>query len=602
MKKDHGGTSDSLVATVTGAGALALSLLLAPLLLNGEQAATVAAPSPAGAVSAVAESYLEAWSQGDLTAMSMLLSATPPDFDTIHELIAEQLRLDDARFQAGAPLVSGDAAVVPFEASLDLAGLGTWSYQGQLDLVLGVVEPPVLRTAPVADEAEGAMSSVASPENLPLKAVDAKVPRWSVAWSPATIHPVLGTGQTLTSERVVADRAPLVDVKGTVLTGDDELELAALSSQVLGRLGGLDEAGAATQGQPYLPGDEVGTSGLQSAFESQLSGRPSGEVRIVDDEGELVEVVHVFAGEEPQPVQTTFDAEIQEAAEAALARLSHPAALVAIDAPTGQIRAVASRPTIGFNRALVGQYPPGSTFKVVTTTALLGAGVTPETPTTCPATTSVEGYRFSNAGGEVLGDIPFGMAFYRSCNTAFVGLADELAADDLVAAAEMYGFNGDFALPVASEAGSFPDPSGPIDQASAAIGQGRVTATPLQMATVAAAVASGTWHEPTMVLPTPPADGVEPSGRALPAGVAATLRELMLSVVEEGTATAARLPGEPVGGKTGTAEFGTASPPRTHAWFIGFRGDLAVAVLVEDAGFGGSVAAPVARNFFAALD
>ncbi|MDQ3354137.1 MAG: penicillin-binding transpeptidase domain-containing protein, partial [Actinomycetota bacterium] len=82
-------------------------------------------------------------------------------------------------------------------------------------------------------------------------------------------------------------------------------------------------------------------------------------------------------------------------------------------------------------------------------------------------------------------------------------------------------------------------------------------------------------------------------------GVAETLRQLMFLVVRQGTATAAALPGEPVAGKTGTAEFGSARPPRTHAWFIGFRGDLAVAVLVEDAGFGGSVAAPVARTFFA---
>jgi len=402
--------------------------------------------------------------------------------------------------------------------------------------------------------------------------------------------------------RLLPERAPLIDVEGTELTGDDAPELPALSSQVLGRVAPLDEAAAAAQGSLYLPGDEAGSSGLQSAYETQLSGRPSGEVRVVDDRGEVVDVVHVFAGEEPQPVQTTFDAEAQEAAEAALAGQSRPAALVAIDAPSGGVRAVASQPTIGFNRALVGQYPPGSTFKVVTATALLGAGVTPATRTACPASTSVEGYRFSNAGGEVLGDIPFATAFYRSCNTAFVALADELAPDDLVAAAEVYGFNDRFDLAVAAEAGSFPEPSGPIDRASAAIGQGRVTATPLQMATVAAAVASGTWHEPTMVVPASPAGGGEPSERALPAGVAATLKELMLSVVELGTGTGAKLAGEPVGGKTGTAEFGTASPPRTHAWFIGFRGDLAVAVLVEDAGFGGSVAAPIARSFFGALD
>ncbi len=582
----------------------ALALLVAPLALTGEPAASVDVPSPAVAVAAVAESYLGAWGRGDLTGMTLLLAATPPNFDTIHELIGEQLQLEKARFKAGAPLVTGETAVVPFEASLDLAGLGTWSYDGRLDLVLGVPEAPRLPTALVVEEVEGAEAPPERrPDDPPLEAVDAEVPRWSVAWSPAAMHPALAVGQTLTSERAVPERAALVDVEGTELTGPESPELAALSSQVLGRTGPLDEAGAASLGLHSLPGDVAGTSGLQGAFEAQLAGRPSGEVRVVDEEGALVEVVHVFAGEAPQPVRTTFDAEVQEAAEAALAGLSRPAALVAIDAPSGQLRAVASRPTIGFNRALVGQYPPGSTFKVVTATALLGAGVTPETQTTCPATTSVEGYRFSNAGGEVLGDIPFGMAFYRSCNTAFVGLAGELTAADLVTAAETYGFNADFALPVASEAGRFPEPSGAIDQAAAAIGQGRVTATPLQMATVAAAVASGTWHPPTMVVPAE-TGGEEVGSRAqeLPPGVAATLRELMLSVVAEGTGTAARLAGEPVGGKTGTAEFGSARPPRTHAWFIGFRGDLAVAVLVEDAGFGGSVAAPVARSFFAALD
>ncbi|HWH34975.1 MAG TPA: penicillin-binding transpeptidase domain-containing protein, partial [Acidimicrobiales bacterium] len=329
------------------------------------------------------------------------------------------------------------------------------------------------------------------------------------------------------------------------------------------------------------------------------SGRQSGRVQVVGAGGEVVAVVHEVVGTAPAAVRTTFDAGIQAAAEAALSRLSRPAALVAIDAPTGQLRAVASRPPSGFNRALQGQYPPGSTFKVVTTSALLASGVTTATPAPCPATTSVEGYRFSNAGGEVLGDIPFATAFSRSCNTAFVALAGELDEGALAAAAEAYGFNRAVDLPVPAEAGRFPEPTGAIDAAAAAIGQGRVTATPLQMASVAAAVASGEWRPPTMVAGGEPPVAADPPADALVATTAPTLRELMYRVVSEGTATAARLAGEPVGGKTGTAEFGSATPPRTHAWFIGFRGDLAVAVVVEDAGFGGSVAAPVARTFFA---
>lgn len=581
------------------AGGFALSVLL-PLALTAGGPGFVPSPSPTVAVAEVTESYLDAWERGDLRAMSLLLSATPTGFHAFHEEITEQLGITAARFRAGAVEISGEQASVPFQASLDLSGLGTWDYEGRVSLVLGVPEPPPLPAAPVVD-AIGQSGPVTSPEGPVLEAVTGDEPRWSVAWSPATVHPLLDAGQTLFRVREIPERAPLLGVGGTPLTGAGSPDLPSLSSQVLGRVATLDEAGAAALGGLHLAGDEVGVSGLQRAYDSRLSGRPSGAVHLVDDDGEVLQVVHVFAGQAPSPVETTFDPDVQLAAERALSGLSHPAALVAIDAPSGQVRAVANRPTTGFNRALVGRYPPGSTFKVVTATALLDSGVTPETQASCPATASVEGYRFSNAGGEVLGDIPFGMAFYRSCNTAFVQLVDELAADRLLAAAEIYGFNAELDLPVEAEAGAFPEPVSPVDRASAAIGQGRVTATPLQMASVAAAVSGGRWHAPTVGPPVDGSAGPPPASRPLPSGVAATLRELMLRVVEEGTGTAARLPGEPVAGKTGTAEFGTSSPPRTHAWFIGFRGDMAVAVLVEDAGFGGSVAAPAARNFFADL-
>ena len=383
---------------------------------------------------------------------------------------------------------------------------------------------------------------------------------------------------------------------GAPLTGADSPSLPALSAQLLGSVGTLDEAAARARGLDYAAGDVVGVSGLQEAFDAQLGGEPSGEVQLVDSDGTVVEVLQAFPGAGSSPVTTTIDARVQAAAEAALAEAPGPAALVAVDATTGQLRAVANRPVSGYNRALVGQYPPGSTFKVVTATALLQSGVTPDTPTSCPARASVGGFTFSNAGGEVLGNIPFRTAFFRSCNTAFVQLAEQLDPAQLRAAAEGYGFNGDWELPVPAAIGSFPEPSGPVDRAAAALGQGRVTASPLHMATVAAAVASGAWHPPSLVVPPAP-----PPAQVLPGGVAPTLQELMRLVVAEGTGTAAQVPGVPVAGKTGTAEFGTGRPPRTHAWFIGFREDLAFSVLVEGGGFGGSVAAPLAQDFLTRL-
>jgi cell division protein FtsI/penicillin-binding protein 2 len=131
---------------------------------------------------------------------------------------------------------------------------------------------------------------------------------------------------------------------------------------------------------------------------------------------------------------------------------------------------------------------------------------------------------------------------------------------------------------------------------SAAIGQSRIQVTPLQMASVAATVADGGYRMPHFV------DQLDNVGSTpLPLGTAATVQSLMRLVVTEGTGKRAAVGGAPVSGKTGTAEFGTADPPQTHAWFISYRGDLATSVLVEDAGFGGEIAAPIAAAFYRLL-
>ena len=589
----HGG-QDPAFRSVVGAAVVALGLLLVPLGLGADDVRPDPGPPPHELVAAVAQRYLDAWGRGDLGAMRRLVAAPPPDFDDAHVAVADGLGVRAARLVAGAPEVDGDLASVPFTASLDLAGLGTWDYDGRLGLVFAEPQPVAVDAEPMAEPGQGPeQPRVGRP---PPAAVDAATARWAVAWSTTTVHPALEPGTVLRRRRHVAPRAPLLGVGGVPLTGTGAPRLPALTAQVLGSVGPLDEATAGALEPWHQAGDVVGTSGLQAAADSVLAGRPSGAVELVGADGAVLEILHVFPGDAPAPVATTFDADVQAAAEAALSGASKPAALVAVHAPTGEVRAVANRPAAGFNRALLGQYPPGSTFKVVTTTALLEAGVTPGTTVSCPATVSVDGFRFSNAGGEALGDIPFATAFFRSCNTAFVQLADELDAAALARAAERLGFNADPGLPVAAATSSFPVPASRIDKAAAAIGQARVTASPLQMATVAAAVASGTWRPPQLVATPEP-----PAGRPLPEATVATLGDLMRRVVTEGTGTAAALPGEPVAGKTGTAEYGGARPPRTHAWFLGFRGNLAFAVVVEDGGFGGTTAAPLARSFLARL-
>ena len=354
-------------------------------------------------------------------------------------------------------------------------------------------------------------------------------------------------------------------------------------------------------GVPYQTGDRVGHgNGLEAAFERQLAGAPSGEVRLAGKDGQTVKVLQRFAGKDGQAVKTTLDPRAQKAAEAALDPVTKPAALVAMRPSTGELVAVVNTPVEGYNRALLGRYPPGSTFKVVTAAALLAGGLRPGDPVDCPKEAKVGGRTFGNFEDEVLGRIPFSSAFANSCNTAFVQqAAKRLTGDELLTAAARFGFGADPSPGVPAVTSRVPPPSDRADLAAEAFGQGRVTASPLQMATVAATVAEGRWHHPTLVSGE---DGDSPgeAPEPLAGGVAATLRTLMRQVVTEGTAAPAGLPAK-VGGKTGTAEFGTGDPLPTHAWFIGFRGDLAFAVVVEDGGVGGKVAAPVAARFLRGL-
>ena len=510
-------------------------------------------------VGEVARAWLDAWAAGDVDAMVELAAEPPADLAEKVASFRDGLRITALRVSPRTPSVQAGSATVEVDAAADLEAVGTWTYTGRLQLVL--------------------------PEDTESDA------DWRVVWSREALHPALTEGRRLRVARVLAPRAPLLAADGTPLTGEGAAPTPALAAQLVGRVGAREE-----DGRGRLAGDRAGLSGLEAAFDAELGGGATADVEVVEGDT-VVDVVGHVDGAPPQPVRTSIDLRVQAAAESALAELTQRAALVSIRPSTGEVVAAVSNPVRGFNRALNGRYPPGSTFKIVTTTALLTNEITPDSPASCPEVTKVNGREFRNAEGAALGDIPFRRAFYESCNTAFVQLATGLEPAALVAAAERYGFNAPPSVEVPAETPSFPEPHSLVDQASAAIGQGRVLATPLQMASVAATVASGARRPPTFRAPAAPA-----AGEPLPPGVAATLQELMRLVVREGTGTAAQLPGAPVAGKTGTAEFGSADPPQTHAWFVGFRGDLAVAVVVEDGGFGGRVAAPVARDFFSFLE
>jgi cell division protein FtsI/penicillin-binding protein 2 len=426
---------------------------------------------------------------------------------------------------------------------------------------------------------------------------------------------------TLRAEAYAPLEARLAKVPGLVTqrTTTTLGRTATFARALLGSVGpATKEIVSASDGR-VRANDVTGLSGLQRSYDAVLAGTGGLTVKVTGT-GAPEAPLFTLPATAGVDVTTGLDIEVQEAAEAALGAATKPAALVAVRASTGDVLAVANGGpnAAGYNRALLGQYPPGSTFKVVSGYALLRQGYTATTKVPCPATLTVSGLTFKNAEDEVLGTVPFRTDFALSCNTAFVGSAGRVSAAQLVDAARDLGYGGARGLGVQAFGGSVPTSGDAVEHAADMIGQGKVLASPLTVATVSASVAAGKPVTPRLVVePAPGAAGASgspsgsPSGsasgspsaapagdRALDAEAVTTLRELMRAVVTEGTGTALKgVPGGPVHGKTGTAEFGSKDPPDAHAWFTGYQGDVAFAVVVEGGGFGAKVAAPLAADF-----
>ena len=234
---------------------------------------------------------------------------------------------------------------------------------------------------------------------------------------------------------------------------------------------------------------------------------------------------------------------------------------------------------------------------MITTEALLEHAFDPNSTVPCPPTILVDGRTFKNFEGESGGNSTFDEDFAISCNTAFISLAPKLGATSLTKTALEFGLGKNKDLPFGTASSHVPPSRDAVSHAAMMIGQDRIVVTPLAMVGVAATVANGRWRAPRLLNTDP-----KIAGPPLPANNLALLRSLMRKVVTSGSGNAlASTPGEP-DCKTGTAEFGPGNPPATHAWFICFRGDLALAVLVEKGHSGGTVAAPIAARFFSEYD
>jgi cell division protein FtsI/penicillin-binding protein 2 len=472
---------------------------------------------------------------------------------------AAQLNLRSIHLTLGQVTQNGSSAQAKFTATADIAGGQVWKYQGQLPLVI---------------------SSRA----------------WFVSWSPSVIFPSLQSGERFALNAVWPARGQVLAADGTALSSPKAIAQSGSIALVSGNVVRATAAQAKKLGPPYQAGDLIGLGGVEQAYEQQLAGRPALTIQIVGPGSKVDATAARLPATAGVSVRTSIVMRDQLAASAAVraATTAKPIDFVAIQPSTGRVLAVIDRPG-GFDRALQGVFPPGSTFKVVTASALSGTGLKPTSTVQCPAQVNIGGRIFHNFDNEQLGTTNLQTAFAVSCNSTFASLATQrLSGATLTSSANTFGFNSQPNLGIPATLGKFTTPHTSVDLAADAFGQGTDLVNPLSEAAMAAAVENGTWRPPQLVLSPAPAQTAQ--SQALSPTVLATLRPMMRAVVTVGTAAHVGFPAG-VFGKTGTAEFGSGQNPPSHAWFVGYRGDLAFAVLVEGGGVGADASGPIANAF-----
>ncbi len=525
-----------------------------------------------------AQRYVAAWAKGDYAAM--------------HAELGE----DDMRRVSLASFTKAyrDAATIATTTAIR---------PGKVDKPKdGVVEVPMTVVTRVFRMLRATL-------RLPFSGSDANK---RVTWSPQLVFPGLAAGERLSRKTQLPRRATIFARNGSPLAAgpDRSSEVPDVAASIVGELGPPPP-----ERRPHLrelgyPDDAVvGLSGLERVFEERIAGTPGGELRAGS------RVLAQTIARPAKAVHSSIDPDVQRAAVAAKgARLG---GVAAVRPRTGEILALAG---IAFS----GLQPPGSTFKIITLAGVLEHGLAgPNSVYPVETKAVIAGVELENANGESCGG-SLRLSFAHSCNSVFAPLGSRLGPERLVEAAEQFGFNTDpgipgaatSTIPAANEIGDG------LAVGSSAIGQGRVQATALQMAWVAATIA-GRGKRPRLTLER----GLpEQRTQVVDAGVAQMVGRFMEAVVAEGTGGAAKITNVRVAGKTGTAElrdttkpdcvpspdpviaacpaFEPDDPTDTDAWFAAYapaaEPRVAVGVLLVEAGTGGETAAPVAKQVLVA--
>jgi cell division protein FtsI/penicillin-binding protein 2 len=557
--------------------------------------------------------------------------------------------------KAGKANVTKDDATVPIDVSWGIENGVTWSYQTTLRLhyqdkswhpifepsvieadltdntkmaiktvdshrgdILGNTGTPIVTDTPVVhvgiepDQVVGDPAALVTTVNAALKLVDADVDPTDLLNRIKSANPQSSFVDVVTLREPAYEQVkPLIyDLTGTKFSRDTA-KLAVtrtFAHAVLGTVGPVTKERMDAKPGSYQQGDQVGFGGIEEAYDDQLRGSPGVSVVIPapkSSDGSSSGSDRVLFHKDPvngTTIKTTLDVKTENAAEAALVGVTQPSSIVAIRISDGALLAVANGPdATGLDLALTAQVPPGSMFKTVTATNLLEAGkVDVNTPVACPDTLTVDGYTIHNAEPEGIGTAPLSLNFAKSCNTAFASLAPQLGPTGLQTTAKQLGVGIPWDLGVDAYTGSVSANGDAAEQAAAAFGQGKTTISPVVMAAMAAAISRGQWKQPHLIVdpaPTKPAAD-QP---ALKQSTVDALKQMMRAVVTDGTGVKVKnVPGDLIYGKTGTAEHDNKPTP-THSWFMGFRGDVAFCVFVQDGGMSTDAAVPIAGKFFTIL-
>lgn len=619
------------------------------------------------------QSFLLAWEDGQYAKAAQYTTGDTATVATALRTAYKQLDAAALYLNMGTISQHGQTALARFTASVDLGQDGSaWSYGGRFPLhwtahgwkiqwSLSDINPGLragtrlaVRTAvppraQVLDSAGQSLQQLARtyvagvvPSSLASAEATAQALGHVTRLNPEQLEAYIqgGPGErfvplvTLDPASYVTLHSQLRTVPGLIIHRGKRRLFSSIATDVVGTVGSEVAPTLRNEGVAYQPGDTIGLDGLQKYYQHRLVGSPATEVVVEDGNGHVISVLRKWSGPGPRPVRTTLSSAAQVAANDALGSTSHAAAMVAVQASTGKILAVASQSgkDVAQPNPLAGRYSPGQAFTIVSSAALLGTGLMSGAPVPCTTASDVGGKTFTNdpPSHRARSQSTFGRDFAEACGTAFAGLSRRLSASGLSAAATGFGLGSSWRLPLTTFAGSMSAPASDAQLAGDTMGAGNVLVSPLSMALIAGQVDSGEWHDPSLVLsPDPSASGSGVTARQgtrsmLNQQVMTALRGLMRGTVLSGDARQANLRGVPVYGQTGQAPFseassgsvgqalpsidrkspGTATTGKTERglqawWFVGYRGNVAFAVL--EVGKGPGSAAPLAAQFLHSL-